>query len=249
MYTGSPANAGYMRDPEKGVDLLKVFPTAFGLGCFLIFASPVVKMLDIVFDPSVAFWMGVAPQIVVFTPVPLVLAAFGISWVSGSPSRSAVLLGMAAPALVLAILSERVMEQSVTYSVRLGSRDCHSFLPKYELERSRKAAVDLQRSCGARIIEECADYSMASTADPNWDYLARVERRHACGGWCEPGRPVWGFGEVPGDACSTAVSEVLGSKVLQGSTQVFVYSLVVLAVVSLVMVWLGPTIREAGVDW
>lgn len=221
---------------KKPLDFRRVFPAALLLSGLFLFVTPVVKVADVAFDVTMAYWTGQAPQLVAVATLPLLLLAVGLSWLANGPSRSAVLLGIGVPALMLAVVSERVMGGAVSYSISLTSSDCRSLGAKFELERAWQAAESFASTCQSEVIEECPGYGSAAHAFPTWEYLAEVERRHSCSGWCQPGRSLWGGRAAHGDSCSVAVGETIGTKVVHNMTQVFVHSLVVLALLSTLLV-------------
>mmetsp|Transcript_1996 Transcript_1996/g.5288 ORF Transcript_1996/g.5288 Transcript_1996/m.5288 type:complete len:268 (-) Transcript_1996:41-844(-) len=256
-------------DPRKQFDLLRVFPMAFTLTGLLLFTSPVVKCIDLAFDQDCYYWMGHAPQVVSFVPIVLLLLVHGLNSLRGQPSRVAVVMGFIGSCLVLVVLFERYMGRGTELGNRFISNDCRSFPAKYQLEREWQAASKFHSECrrpghlldGAPalapfgvssvsgMIEDCPGYKDELLRHPDWGYLAGLERRHLCGGWCEPGPQLWGFADTPGVRCSAVVGDVMTAKVQRLGTQLFIYCLLILGITTWVLIYLGPHIRALGIDW
>jgi len=237
-------------DPRKQFDLLRVFPMAFTMCGLLLFTSPVVKCIDLAFDHDCFYWMGHAPQVVAFVPIVLLVCVHCLNSIRGRPSRAAVVMGFIGSCMVLIVLFERYMGRGTELGNRFISNDCKSFPAKYKLDREWQAANAFKEACRQRrsggasivsgMIEDCPGYQDELEKHPDWRYLAGLERRHLCGGWCEPGPQLWG---------SAIVGDVMTAKVGRLGTQLFIYCLLVLAITTWVLVYLGPHIRALGIDW
>mmetsp|Transcript_79302 Transcript_79302/g.184049 ORF Transcript_79302/g.184049 Transcript_79302/m.184049 type:complete len:254 (+) Transcript_79302:68-829(+) len=240
-------------DPRKQFDLLRLFPVAFTLYGLLLFTAPVVKCIDLAFDSDCSYWMGHAPQVLAFVPLVLLFIVHAVHIYKQQPSRVAVVIGFIGSCLVLTVLFGRYMGKGTELGNRFISEDCKSFPIKQKLELEWQAASTFHEACladsGARMIEDCHGYQDAFVSHPDWGYLASLERRHLCGGWCKPGRQLWGFDDTPGARCSAIVGDVMRAKVQRVGTQLFIYCLLILAATTWVLVYLGPHIRALGIDW
>mmetsp|Transcript_18976 Transcript_18976/g.43071 ORF Transcript_18976/g.43071 Transcript_18976/m.43071 type:complete len:257 (+) Transcript_18976:53-823(+) len=243
-------------DPRKQFDLIRVFPAAFTICCLLLFTAPVVKCIDLAFDRDCAFWMGHAPQVIAFIPPVFVGAAHVVHLVKKKPNRAAVVGANMGSCLILLCLFERYMGRGTELSSHFISTDCRSFPRKEAMERQWQAAHTFYSRCLSEngdawsfMIEDCPGYKAQLDKHAHWEYLAGLERRHLCGGWCQPGPQLWGFAETPGARCSAIVGEVMQAKVERVGTQLFVYCLLVLFLTLGVLIYLGPVIRNLGVSW
>jgi len=242
-------------DPRKQFDLLRVFPTAFTICTLLLFTSPLVKCIDLAFDTDCSFWMGHAPQVCAFVPLVLISGAHAVHVVRGRPSRLAVVVSLIGSSLVLLVLFMRYMGRGMELGTRFISNDCRTFPSKYKLEGEWQAARAFHEACIEKsgvahvMIEDCTGYQDDLKKHPEWHYLASLERRHLCGGWCDVGPQLWGFEDTPGVPCSHIVGDVMWAKVERLGTQLFFFFLIVLTITTFVLVYLGPHIRALDVDW
>eukprot|EP00421_Protoceratium_reticulatum_P017190 CAMPEP_0168395330 /NCGR_PEP_ID=MMETSP0228-20121227/19989_1 /TAXON_ID=133427 /ORGANISM="Protoceratium reticulatum, Strain CCCM 535 (=CCMP 1889)" /LENGTH=197 /DNA_ID=CAMNT_0008408761 /DNA_START=262 /DNA_END=855 /DNA_ORIENTATION=- len=177
------------------------------------------------------------------------------TWSGARRSRPAVVLALVGSCLILVVLSERVMDRGRELASRFASGDCSGFPGKWELERGWQAAKKFHKECSESskvmnpVMENCPGYEAQLGRHPEWRYLAGLEDRHLCGGWCSAHVQLWALGETPSAACSQRVGEALHMKAARVGTQLFIYGLLLLLITVAVLLQVGPVIRSLGVDW
>lgn len=246
----------YRGRSDKGVDLMRIFAAAFTLSCLLLFAAPVVKCIDLAFSIEVTFWLGLVPRVFVFFPLGFILVAHIIHWRRQAPNKYAILLATVGSALVLLVLSHRLLGQAASLSAKFSSTDC-SFPQKHELELAHQAAKSFFESCQAQsenadynyMITDCRGYQEQLATHPSWNYLEKLEQRYACAGWCTTDKPLWGFAFTTRAPCSGIVGQILQTSVSQVAKQVFIYCIFIVMGSATSLILLGPKIRDLGMDW
>merc|ERR1719456_2130030 len=93
-------------------------------------------------------------------------------------------------------------------------------------------------------IHHCEGYAEAKEQlATDWDYLAYVEDKHLCSGWCQPGPRLWTFKDTK-DACSVAIGHLFLSEVQRVSQQIIVFTVLALSL-SAVAIFIGPVLMRA----
>mmetsp|Transcript_14067 Transcript_14067/g.40151 ORF Transcript_14067/g.40151 Transcript_14067/m.40151 type:complete len:258 (-) Transcript_14067:133-906(-) len=244
----TPTDAG-----KRTLNIVHVFPEAFASCCILVFAPPVVKSFYLASDSLISYWFGVRPKVVVALPLAFIGAGYAMQAARRSPRRLAIALSLVGSSIALGVQANNMAVNAVRLSNSFAASDCESFTMKHNLESTWHIAYDFHRSCSAKIgedylIQHCPDYPEQAFKNPGWDFLQDMEQRYACGGWCRHRAPLWT--SLPtADSCSTVVSQVLSAKVLRDSVQIVIYSFVVLALSTIALILLGPTMRDKGFDW
>mmetsp|Transcript_129317 Transcript_129317/g.258206 ORF Transcript_129317/g.258206 Transcript_129317/m.258206 type:complete len:265 (+) Transcript_129317:108-902(+) len=237
------------------VDVLRAFPIIFTFGCMLLFLPPLVKCISVAFDPDYLYWCGRSACLYSFIPCVLIALVHLRNEQRGEPSRVAVVLALVGSSCVWLIIATNFMSQGDQSGMRLSAEDCRSFAFKYQLEQSWEQANDFMTLCKQQhfaelhfnpSIVDCPGYSEAETAD--WRYLAFLEMRHACGGFCTAGPQLWAFGGG-GERCSRAVADVMLDKVYLTGLELMFYSVSLFAFAGSGLVFAGPRLRALGVDW
>lgn len=247
---------GDFDDKAGTFDLIQVFPLGFLLICALLFAPPTVKCIDASFDPDFTYWNGEAAKVFSFLPLALVAVAHVRNVRHGAPSRLAVFVGLLGSAICLLVASLLLFEGGLATGHSFANPDCNTFVGKADLERSWQSARAFYAACLLEegqsdivllAIEDCPGYMQHE--DDAWRYLADLEQRHSCGGWCTPGPQLWGFGEVPGTQCSTAVGDMMLAKIRSTGRQLLAYSLAVVLLATGALYFWGAKLRGVGVEW
>jgi len=203
---------GNRKDADRTVDVLRSFPVAFTFICLFVFLSPVVKCIDMGMDPNVRHWMGRAPLVFAFGPLACIVVAHVLHVTKRGVSKYGLIIALTVSSLVLIILGERLSTQASKYYSHFISNDCNTFEGKAALEKSWQAANTFRSNCELQVgdgasgyvgsIEDCQDYAQALNANPDWGYLAHLEKSYQCGGWCYPDYPLWAVSETPLDGCA-----------------------------------------------
>lgn len=242
-------------DAGPGIDLFKIFPITFTFASCFIFLMPFIKCWDVAFDVNVLHWMGMAPSIVIFVPVVLILIAHIVHSIKRAPSKGAVSLVLIGSCLTYGFLGYSVSLDALQLSGYFGSTDCSTLSQKYDLEQSWQAAKAFGESCRQNgtvgFMDSCPGYQDQVALNPSWPYLMTMEEQFQCGGWCTAGTALWAFNnnaEVR-EPCSFAVAEALKSKVERLAMEIVVYCVGVVALTAVGLVVIAPTLREKGIDW
>lgn len=195
---------------------------------------------------SVQYWfgywsLGTAVAVIVWVVVCLVALA------NGTLRRGlAAIFVIIMPSAFLAGMSQVQAWQFTERAATLVTTDCETFEQKAVLQRSWDSALALKTACisslvnvtGASItetslltdIEQCPGYREASIEhERDWAYLAHLEARNHCGGWCTPQRPIWVRQPFVHDSCASTVASSLSGTISFTSNQIAVYSTVLLA--------------------
>jgi hypothetical protein len=195
---------------------------------------------------SVQYWfgywsLGTAVAVIVWVVFCLVALA------NGTLRRGlAAIFVIILPSAFLAGMSQVQAWQFTERAASLVTTDCETFEQKAVVQRSWDAALALKTACisslvnatGASIseislltdIEQCPGYHEASAGhERDWAYLAHLEARNHCGGWCTPQQPIWVHQPFVQDSCAFTVASSLSGSISVTSTQIAVYSTVLLA--------------------
>lgn len=243
------------------------FPRMFTCVCCLVFFTPIFLMVRIGRDTNVRYWLGPWCDIAAFLPCLFILGHI-VHSSRGRPHKPTVLLCLLVPAITLLVLGEFVLTAVADRANQLFSTDCDTFPEKRALESQHVAAEGVFATCLADTvssgrggdltlehaaelyrIQDCEEYeSELQTRQRDWTYLRHMEEEHRCAGWCSVGQPVWTFGEVR-DSCSVAASTIFDGKIRHMASQVTVYTIVVLFITSIALLFVGDPLRQAGIDW
>lgn len=250
MYHGAERHKG---DSHKGIDLLQVYPTGFAFFCMLIFVTPVVKCVDLAFDIDVAYWMGYLPMIAALSPPAFTVLAFFVNKQWAASSKAGTVLALIGSGIALLVLGDQLGSHASLLADRFTSLDCRGFPDSMELEKQLVAAKAFYKQCLASTpdlpIQDCPNYDRELDHHSKWDYLASMEMRFACTGWCEPREPLWNYGALGGDRCGVVVGQLMRAKVHRTCSQILTWSLCLVALTSVALALLLPAIRKAGLDW
>mmetsp|Transcript_907 Transcript_907/g.2268 ORF Transcript_907/g.2268 Transcript_907/m.2268 type:complete len:251 (+) Transcript_907:29-781(+) len=247
----SPVTSPILGNPsgEDKFNVLGIFPSGFTLICITILLGPVIKGATVAFDPDVEFWLGELPKLLVAPPL-LVLIAHFIHWWAKGPSKFAVVLALCGSGGMLMLCGNEILVKALALGGGFQSTDCSYSVPKYTLERSWQAAQKFRASCGksAVRIQDCDGYAEMLKKNPSWEYLQSLEQRYSCGGWCEAEKPLWAVREAE-DSCSKAVAYLMSNRVRRTAFQEALFGLGLVVISSTVLIWVGPALREKGVNW
>jgi len=198
-------------------------------------------------------------------------------WLRGVPTKSAVVVGLIVPNLIVLFCANLQYMGAVDKSEKLFSTDCNSFQEKRRLQASWEAAYNLYMNCidqtSARTghprdtlielfrIQDCEEYAGAISGfdksgrphpqggfAKDWTYLRSLEEDHFCSGWCYRGQQLWAT-KTTKDSCTSAVSHIYRGYVRPHTSQVCMLMLAALACSSVLLIMLGPVIRKQGLDW
>lgn len=198
----------------------------FTLFVFLAYAGPTVIMVQIAFDPDVAYWLGRVGTLTVLLPI-LFLVQHGIheSRITNPRSMRFVMFWTAIiPAVWFCAMGGVYMnEADYTYDMIRGN-SCDN--EKGELQEAYNKALSLQAVCVDRMIKEnggkplpdlfvpvitlCTEYQDINKGEmkTNWKYLAHAELNHVCSGMCEGGPALWsGTGTRQGLPCAKHIAQ------------------------------------------
>lgn len=230
---------------------LHMLPEMFTFLCFLIFIPPHVTSIHVTMDPNVRFWMGDTLHIIALFLSPMLIIAGHIPYrLRGAPSKLAIVLSMIGPSIVFGILSNHILTKALNYGNQFAANDCKPPSEKFDLEESWRVARTFYAGCSVQedvnpkeyLIHNCIGYYERNSNNSAWQYLAQVEVKYRCGGWCALNQTLWTF-NVAQDSCSTAISQVMSGKVVSKALQVVVYSIFLLALSSISLILLGPSLR------
>lgn len=240
----------------KPLDVMEMFPSFFTAFCFAIFVTPIVLCYHIGRDPQVLFWIGDYLNWVLFLPI-LFVWAYLYHVICRRPSKFVMTICLIGSSVVILVLSQHVLLDAYDRANEFTARDCDTFPRKLELQRSWEAARTFYASCMAETaeelgigyasavstyrIEDCADYATQLDRNPDWGYLAELEEEHYCAGWCERGHAIWTLEETR-DSCSSTVADIMHNTIRRTMLQVVVYTIFLLSVLSVMFVWLGPSL-------
>lgn len=238
-------------DPSrKTINILRVFPEGFSAWCLILFTPPVLKGFYLAGDPLVSSWMGSGPQAVFALPLLFIVIAYIIHKVKATPRKRAIILSLVGSSLALGVQANRIGVTALKLGSTFTASDCQQYMGKYELESAWQKAQKFRAACSfgeEHLIQRCPGYEQEAVNNPVWTLLWKMEHEYMCAGWCEPEVPLWTFGHVK-DSCSTVVAQLL-SETSRDSTQIVIHSMIVLALSTVTLIALGPSLRERGIDW
>lgn len=264
---GRKAEPVTKRIQGQASELTETFPRIFTCVCFIVFMTPIYLTIRIGRDTNVRYWFGPWCYIAAFLPCLFILGHI-VHSNKRQPHKPTVLVCLIVPAVTLLILGECVFTSISDKANQLFSTDCDTFAEKRALEREHLAAQNVFATCladtvsQARVpnltlehaaelyrIQDCEEYESELQAHQrDWTYLRHMEEEHKCAGWCNVGEPVWTFGEVR-DSCSVAASTIFDGKIKHMASQVVVYNIIVIFIVSIGLLVVGPSLRQAGIAW
>lgn len=232
----------------------RLLPEAFTCGCLLIFVGPMVKSFHLAYDPLVIHWVGDWPKLAAASPLVLVALGYSLHRARGRLSKAGVLLSLLGSSVVLGLMAHRLAMASLELGDRFAASDCTTFPGKSALERDWKEASRFHAACRTSIqmesfvVQDCRGYEAERVQHPSWAFLKRLEETYGCAGFCTTERRLWTLGNAE-DGCSSVTAFVMSAKIHPTANQVFVYSVAVLLLTSLVLFLLGPWLRERGYEW
>mmetsp|Transcript_24050 Transcript_24050/g.55542 ORF Transcript_24050/g.55542 Transcript_24050/m.55542 type:complete len:252 (+) Transcript_24050:148-903(+) len=158
------------------------------------------------------------------------------------------------PAFVILIMCQLSWMQLQDTAPLLSASDCTSLAPKAHLNEAWIAANQLLVTCaedlanltGAPVEEKrqitvlssCQEYKRKlDTWEREWTYLERLEVDSGCGGFCAPGRPIWGLAPGVQDKCADAAALEMRGTMSTMSMQLTVYASVVFLNIILIFIF------------
>lgn len=240
----------------QGIDMLQVFPTMFTMLIVGMFIAPLIAIAQMDNNASVRYWIG-RWCLLAYVPIPIFIVTHFVHSLKSIPDRSASIVSMFVPSLLLFILSEVVSVRASMLAFQLGVNDCTTFAPKRDLDNSLIMAKSMWSECvkqadAAKLripsYWACADVQNADAhIKNNWEYLAQAELEFNCGGWCTADRMFWMQGK-PFDSCARAVSQDLW-QVADTATKVAYLSLFLFIVLVAFFIRMGPMLDSRGIKW
>lgn len=200
--------------------------------------------ITLAWDPTLRYWFGhLLLLTVIFIMLWVVASYYGASRWSMRKTHSILLL-ILVPFTVLVLVTQVQTWQLTTQATSLASVDCQSFAWKADLERARTAASVVLQNCTDMIasatgktteeakplatFNECPGFQDGMRMfRKEWSYLAHLETRQDCSGWCTLQPSVWLF-EMASDSCSIIVARNMMGNLNFMVMQIMVYSIVVL---------------------
>jgi len=259
------ARPGYAQEQVRvGINVMQAFPSAFAFCCVLMFAAPMGSLIHLHFNMNVRYWVGWWCALAI-VPLFVFIAAYGVHIYTRQPNKTAVLASVVVPSALYILIGLLVWAGAREKASHLANIDCSAFESKLQLEHSWKAAHGLFTACmqataasnpnitvaqGEAMyrIWQCQGYEAGLEANGNdWEYLAEVEEKFACSGWCTAERPLWTAKDTL-DSCSASVGQDLNAVATVGR-EVLVLSTLLLAFFSACLLVVGPRLRAKGYDW
>lgn len=251
----------FLAEEWPNVDVVRVFPMLFTFWSILVFIVPIIKVISLISDPSVHFWIGyLDSRLAVIAPFVFICFGHLLHRAKQVPDKWAVAVSIIASSIVMWFFANRVLQESYYKYNNFIAADCKTFNHKYELEESWQKAWGFYSNCfpsGAyanttdhqrKLINECYGYEEELAKNSDWRYLQECEETYICSGWCEPGVPLWSR-RGPQDPCSRVVADVLGTKVRRLSRQVTGYCMVTGVTAAILIILMGPSFHKHGVQW
>jgi len=240
----------------KQLDVMEMFPALFTAFCLATFMTPIVLSVHIGRDPQVLFWIGNSINWVIYLPV-FYLGSYAYHTFYRLPCKMVMVVCLIGSCVTLLVLCDRVLLAAYDRANEFAARDCDTFPTKRELQREWEGAHAFYISCVSAMaaensmnletayasyrITDCQGYEAQLVEHPRWAYLGQLEEQQHCSGWCERAQPLWVGGDVK-DSCSAVVADIMMNKIQWTMMQVLVYTLVVLAILSVLLVSVGPTL-------
>mmetsp|Transcript_45917 Transcript_45917/g.147544 ORF Transcript_45917/g.147544 Transcript_45917/m.147544 type:complete len:312 (+) Transcript_45917:173-1108(+) len=251
------------------LDVMRAFPTLFSLTCLVMFSMPIGIAYHLGLDEDVRYW-GDGPMCGTALWLPLIfILAFYVHDRLQRPHKATIVISLLVPSVTLLLIGNELTAISAQGADQLFSADCDTSTDKRRLENSWQAAqslfsgltwymdclqqtttshnLTLSRATELFRIQDCTEYAAAFPSHKDWQYLRFVEEEHKCAGWCSFGRKLWTDGEGT-DSCSTAVAQVLRSKVRRPAQQVVALSALALIGSAVGLVAVAPTLHLVF-DW
>uniref|UniRef100_A0A7S1A330 Uncharacterized protein n=1 Tax=Noctiluca scintillans TaxID=2966 RepID=A0A7S1A330_NOCSC len=229
-----------------------LFPQMFLISCILLFATPIFLCCEVGMDQDASYWLG-RRVLLSFLLVPCYTIVYAIHTYFTKPGKNAIMFSLIGSCIVLLYLSDTTLTDSYEVVNTLTSPECHSG-KKAEIDGQWVNASTFFSECTARLaardgtsqkvaaqryrMAECAGFD--SFAD-EWAYLAHVEEYFQCAGWCSSGAQLWSR-QKASNSCSQAVGRYIQDSVQWRLMQVTCYSAVALGMLTLLMIFVAPTI-------
>jgi len=232
-FPGPPRNRGAdelaLKAVEHGViEHRRNLALCFTLFVLLAYAGPSVVMLQIAFDPDVAFWLGRVGTLTLLLPI-LFFVQHGVheSRIANPKSMRFVMFWTATiPAIWFCAMGGVYMNEADYMYDQIQSNSCEGL--KADLQDAYNKALSVQAVCVARLIKEnggqplpglfvpvislCQEYQALDKGELGtyWSYLAHAEVNHICSGICEGGPALWsGTGTRQGLPCARHIAQKL----------------------------------------
>lgn len=259
--------------PKKtdGIDLIRMFPAAFTMVCFVIFLVPVWLILTVAENQALSYFSSRWAYVVLAAPV-IILLVHLVHLRQGVPNKFGVLAALMIPSIICLIIANRQFMNATDKMDKLFSVDCDTFPQKRQLQVAWESAYNLYMDCLNTTaatsnyplevlqqnfrIQDCAEYQsrlsgkwafLNNYAD-EWNYLRYLEENHYCSGWCYHGVQLWSS-KPHKDSCAIVVSNLFRSLVTPHTKQVSVVMLACLAVTAVIIIIMGPALRKQGLEW
>jgi hypothetical protein len=135
-------------EPKKheGIDLLRMFPAAFTMVCFLVYLVPAWLILTAARTPALSYFASNGAYVVIAVPLIILLVHF-IHLRSGNPVKFGVIAALIIPALILLIYGNMQHTNAIDKQDKLFSTDCDTFPAKRRLQVAWEAAYNLYMQC------------------------------------------------------------------------------------------------------
>jgi len=236
----------------------------FTLFVFLAYAGPTVIMLQMAFDPDVAFWLGRVGTLTVLLPI-LFLVQHGIheSRIANPRSMRFVMFWVAlVPAIWFCAMGGVYMNEADYMYDQIRSSSCDN--TKGELQEAYNKALSLQAICVANMVKAnggkplpdlfvpvitlCPEYEEVNRGQLKtyWRYLSHAEANHICSGMCEGGPALWsGTGTRQGLPCARHIAQKL-LIIKEQSVLVLVSGVLMVAGTMGVFLLASPMLKKLG---
>lgn len=249
---------------ENGPEYGRMLPTGFIFFCFVVFATPMAHMIALGNDRTVQYWIGYWGLAAYVVPVVLTLGHVAhLSW--GFPRKPVVLMCTLFPGVLFLIIGDIHLSVSYDLADQLFSTDCDTFESKRVLDRAWQSAHELYTGCLNRTVKSgkqknltmqsayatyrvhhCEEYQDALRQhQAEWEYLRYAEETLHCSGWCYPDIQLWSYKHTR-DSCSIATATTVKFTVQRLALQVVAYSVVVIVLTTIALVFLGPRIDQGA---
>jgi len=230
---------------------------------FLLFAPPTLMCIHLGMDPDVKYWVGSGCLIALINPI-LFMALFGGMHARGA-KKAVITAAFLLPAVMFAAIGGVYMNSCEMAYAHLISNDCSVPREKAELQMAYDQAQTMYLACLQRMdispdatedgrlppsVASCEEFQRASQANhmfnAEWEYLAHMELNQICGGFCDPGRPLFVRSLDVHEPCAQFVAHKMWTASHQAS-QVLAYGVIVIGLyIPLYIGILSPALATFG---
>mmetsp|Transcript_31163 Transcript_31163/g.85380 ORF Transcript_31163/g.85380 Transcript_31163/m.85380 type:complete len:275 (+) Transcript_31163:114-938(+) len=246
----------------------ELWPGAFTLCLFAMFAPAIVASLTIATNATAVYWLGGVGWFILLVPALLVVSHV-YHYCAGRPRLFPTIVGTVVPSLIVILIGFLALKPIAGVASKLDSADCTSYPEKYKLDLAYRSAAQTFDTCVQRVatststtaeataplldLSDCSEYKTSPEGDDyssQWAYLQKMEVNQVCSGWCTPGEPaLWTRTHYAMDLCANAAAAELTGKVANLGRRLMLLGILELIASIYVVLTMQAVLKKTLTSW